>query len=285
MNTCILCKTSNRQLFFEWLYRCNSCGLESSQLQQPEFNGTQLIGWDDSSEIFLNKLRLQNSKLIFNALHKFKSLKDSELLDIGCGAGWFLKIANGHQIKAIGIEVDIEIATSAKHTGLEVISGHFPESLPDGVKFDVISFNDVVEHLENPHEILSICRSLLNEKGILIINLPNSNGFFYFISKILAKIGYQNSIDRLWQKGYESPHLFYFNNRNLKILAEQHSFKLIHKGTLPSISLDGLWERINKGKDPNIFLNIILYAGIIILYPLIKHVFPSDIIYHFYRPI
>lgn len=282
MKTCIICQSQLEKIRFDWFYQCSTCGLECSDLDLPEYNGAELIAWDDTSEKFLEQLRLDNSNRILSALNKLIPVYDKQLLDVGCAAGWFLETARKYNMRAAGIEPHDKISAHAISTGFNIINGYFPECVPPDERFDCISFNDVFEHLKDSHRILEKCRNFLREDGLLIINLPNSRGFFYQLSRLFLTLGLPDSFFRLWQKGYESPHLYYFNDENLSLLLSQHSFNLIHEDTLPSIALSGLWGRLNEDSS-NRLTNSMIYIGIVLAYPFIRYIFPSDIIYHIYQ--
>ena len=45
-------------------------------------------------------------------------------------------------------------------------------------KFDVISFNKVLEHIENPIEMLSVANELMNQDGLIYIEVPDGDSAF-----------------------------------------------------------------------------------------------------------
>ena len=148
-------------------------------------------------------------------------------------------------------------------------------------KFDYIVFNDVFEHLENLDEVIDQLKIFLNEDGKILINLPSSDGVIFKFSNILKKIGFNNFYDRLWQKGLSSPHLSYFNNKNLSILFEKYGYELIYSSSLDTVSKNGNYERLNstiKSKIVCMFMSFIL-----ILFYYLQKLFPRDIIFHVYH--
>jgi SAM-dependent methyltransferase len=55
-----------------------------------------------------------------------------------------------------------------------VHDGYFPEELPgDEGPFDLICFNDVLEHIVDPWAVLRACRGLLADDGRVIAAIPN----------------------------------------------------------------------------------------------------------------
>ena len=161
--------------------------------------------------------------------------------------------------------------------GLNVEHGYFPNALPAAQRFDVIVFNDVIEHIPEIRRALSEAHSRLNPHGILILNLPNRNGFFYRLSKLLKRSGISGPFGRLWQKDLPSPHVHYFNAQNLELLVKSQNFSVVEKFESPSVRSDGLLQRIRcVGGQSKIksYIQYVIIRGII---PFLR-LFPSDII-------
>ena len=55
----------------------------------------------------------------------------------------------------------------------EVVQGYFPEAMTTGERFDLISFNDVLEHVVDPWETLRECREFLTPDGRVLAAIPN----------------------------------------------------------------------------------------------------------------
>ena len=280
---CQNCKSTLSTTSLPWLLHCKTCGLKSSLLNKDRFIDEQPVGWTDSAIDFLEQLRIDNAHIILKELSYHGSLTDKKLLDIGCAAGWFMRIAKEYGIHTIGIEPDENIASIGRKNGHTIETMMFPDESLFDQKVDLLSFNDVFEHIEDSIGLLDAVYHQLNDDGLLIINLPNADGVFYRIATVAAKFGYTSPLDRLWQKGYVSPHLHYFNNKNLQELCETSNFKLLTTKRLPSIQLKGLWQRIRHNDKQNIVSSSIMYAGMCIAFPIIRWVLPSDIIFHIYK--
>jgi 2-polyprenyl-3-methyl-5-hydroxy-6-metoxy-1,4-benzoquinol methylase len=204
-----------------------------------------------------------------------------KLLDVGSAHGWFLEAAQG-SFDVLGIEPDEVTGQRAAQRGLPVRPGYFPQALAEGERFDVIVFNDVIEHIPRIDAALSACFDRLNPDGILILNLPSSRGFFYRLSKILARTGWRAPFERLWQKDLPSPHVHYFRPDNLAQLVAAHGFSLVHSAELPALRAKGLLERLRcAGNMPLLSLYAQYTAGLCAI-PLLR-AFPSDIILCIFR--
>jgi 2-polyprenyl-3-methyl-5-hydroxy-6-metoxy-1,4-benzoquinol methylase len=232
-------------------------------------------------EAGLKALRLENFKVIVDLAGRFVPADGRKLLDVGSAHGWFLETARD-RFDVLGIEPDAVVGARAAARGLPVRSGFFPEALQDGECFDVIVFNDVIEHIPNIHAALAACEQRLKPGGILILNVPSSRGFFYRLSKLMARAGCRAPFDRLWQKGLPSPHVHYFDPNNLSRLVTAHQFEQVHSAQLPSLRSEGLLERLRcVGKMSPLSLYV-QYAAIRCAIPLLRF-FPSDTIVGIFR--
>ncbi len=268
---CPVC-TSDMAMRKEWLWRCGACGFLFSTLSADA--GTGVEG--------LEALRRMNFETLLDRLEQLSPLAGKTLLEVGCSTGLFLDAANRRGAKVVGIEPEKEKAVQARSKGFDVIEGFFPDSLSEGQTFDVIVFNDVFEHLPDPAAAMGFCKKCLNPEGLLVLNLPDSNGMLYFIANILDRLGMDGPLNRLWQKDFASPHISYFNGGNLKKLAEaRDDFKLVHQSSLKAMTMEGLKDRINSSVSGGV-QRLITYSGLMILVPL-QQILPSDILLQIYK--
>lgn len=250
-----------------WVWICRSCGLEASSLKPG-------VGRDVDG---LETLRKKNFLKIWSRLERLGDMHGKRLLEVGCAHGWFLEFARDYGVRAIGIEpADSDGAKAVK--GITLLNGRFPEatsSFEDGA-FDLLVFNDVFEHLPNPTGALAECARLLGNKGQLVINLPMNTGIMYRIAKMLRALGWPMPYERLWQKGYPSPHLFYYSEKSLvRMVGESIGFSLRQRWPIHTVVLEGLWARIRSGVDSP-FKAVVVYAGCV-LFAFTEKILPTDI--------
>ena len=101
-------------------------------------------------------------------------------LDVGCARGGFgvsLRKVLGPDARIVGVEaVPAQAAIARKGHGYdEVIDGYFPEALAQaGVEpFDLIAFNDVLEHILDPEDVLVQARDHLAPNGRVVAVIPS----------------------------------------------------------------------------------------------------------------
>ena len=98
------------------------------------------------------------------------------VLDYGCGAGFFLRIARELGAEVRGIEPSPIGAQRAREAGIDVCNGDssdFVRDFPDE-RFDLITANHVIEHVPDPVKTLGDLRGLLAPNGTLWIAVPNA---------------------------------------------------------------------------------------------------------------
>ncbi len=277
---CTVCQQKMSRGIKKWHFKCPNCKHESAKFKDEINDSTANQNLDEDLRLdALRPIRDANFKEIIDVLkqNKFK-FKDKSALDVGSAHGWFMEKLQKAGMKDVqGIEPDERIFEKFNKN---VANGYFPEVLSSKDKFDLISFNDVLEHIPDTRRTLNDCLAHLNKSGILVLNLPSSKGVLYRFSKILIKFNLKLPFERLWQKGLPSPHVHYYNPTNLKALAEEMGFKTIHVGKLKSVSRDGLKQRVGYDASdsslPRKVKNYLLYITIFTLSPLFN-VLPSDI--------
>ncbi|MGY2487092.1 class I SAM-dependent methyltransferase [Cupriavidus sp. CP313] len=278
---CVVCSSLTQPGIARWHFVCPACGYEGSWLEPVINDPTAHLALDEGlREAGLKALRMENFREIVKLILDLTKSGRPLLLDVGAAHGWFLDVAQAH-FRSLGIEPDIAVVEKAVARGVPVRAGYFPDALEQHEAFDVIVFNDVIEHLPAIGDALAACAARLNSDGLLVLNLPNSNGLFYRLSRVLARVGWQGPFARLWQKDLPSPHVHYFNRENLNGLLSRFGFSLVRDAELPSVRLKGLAARL-RCADPSLVRFVVLYLGTLAVFPLTR-MFPSDAIVCVYR--
>jgi SAM-dependent methyltransferase len=276
VKVCPLCGHGLSQDLEPWLFRCHACGFQRSSLAEQIAGSAAHEAIDERARAdALGSLRQRNTRAILEALGRLRAQR-GRLLDVGCAHGWFLAAATADGWRAVGIEPDRGMAEIARAAGNQVRSGAFPAALVDGETFEAITFNDVFEHLPDVDEALRSCKRALVPGGLLAINLPDARGPFHRLARVLARVGVRSPLERLWQKGFPSPHLSYFTASLLRRLARKHGFSSLYGSRLASVELRGLWARLRYDRTAGIVRSAAAYAGTCALLPAVR-ILPSDI--------
>lgn len=275
--TCLVCNSPLSAGLSAWHRTCRHCAYESASLAIAINDAAvQAVVDENARELALRALRQQNFRKVVALAREHAAPGARTLLDVGSAHGWFLEAA-AEQFEACGIEPDEGVARHSVARGLPVRVGFFPQVLDAGERFDVIVFNDVIEHIPDIRAALRDCHERLPPGGILVLNLPSSQGLFYRLSKLMARFGLRGPFDRLWQVGMPSPHVHYFTPDNLAQLAQGAGFSLRHQSELQVVSAEGLWQRLTMVGQVNrvsaALQYVLIRAGVL---PLAR-LFPSDI--------
>jgi len=88
----------------------------------------------------------------------------------------------------------------------------------------VIALNCVFEHVPDVDAMLDSFVAYLAPGGSVMLNVPVASGFMFKASRALYRVRVRYPFDRIWQKGFVSPHLHYFSATNLARLADKLYF-------------------------------------------------------------
>ena len=233
---CAACATTMSRAR-QWIYECPRCGFLTSTLEPGA--GLAVEGVD--------ALRRSNFALLMDRLSRHMTLRGARVLEIGSGHGLFLDAAHARGCTVTGIEADPLAVAHARARGHHVIEGFFPSALSNDELFDIVALNDVFEHLPSPDEMAPVLESVIAPGGILVVNLPSRAGIFYRLASLLAVLGFDGPLGRLWQCGLPSPHVSYFNPRNLDMLfARTTGLSAEDAMSLPTLSRTSLRERLDS---------------------------------------
>ncbi len=225
---CNLCGRNNTSIFlnkitswehfgiFETVI-CNNCDLvylnprPNSEVINKYYPDEKYWGWDTSRNT--KKIRMENYEPLYSKILSRK--RRGLILDIGCGSGLFLSEFKDKGWNAQGTETSVFAANIAKNTyGLKIKVGDFLslDFKPNYV--DVISLNNVLEHLYNPVGTLMKAHMVLKKNGMIIITVPNIQSLGFSLFK------------RNWHPLQPPRHLYHFSKKTLTKIVESSGFKV-----------------------------------------------------------
>jgi SAM-dependent methyltransferase len=123
------------------------------------------------------------------------------VLDIGCGNGTYIALLLARQgFRVTGVDphqrsIDHANALAATMSNAFFVCGNV-EMLPEK-SFDVVVLSEVLEHVEDPRGLLRKSSARLDERGLMIVTVPNGYGEFEIDSWIYRKLRLQRLVDRL----------------------------------------------------------------------------------------
>lgn len=278
--SCVVCGGELRAFRDARIRRCVSCSSWRSNLPVTiDIAGGSTRSLDERvRRDALEPLRRANFAQVLDRLEQRAPMEDKDVLDVGSAHGWFLEAAADRGARPVGVEPDSVIAAAGRDDGLAVRAGFFPDVIAEGEQFDVITFNDVLEHIPDVAACLDACHDTLRPGGLLSINIPTSDGLAYRLAVVLARCGVRAPFDRLWQVGLPSPHRHYFPRLALARLVETHGFVGVQTKALPAIRLRGLWGRLHMISRPSA-ASVLLFGALVLASPLLNRPRNSDIVH------
>jgi 2-polyprenyl-3-methyl-5-hydroxy-6-metoxy-1,4-benzoquinol methylase len=116
-------------------------------------------------------------------LNYLKQLPKGKLLDVGCGSGKTLKIAQQLGWKVYGIEIDRNAVKSARRDGLEVTHASYEDLKKFNSEFDCVICSHVLEHVYQPLKLIKLISERLKPGGVLLLSLPNAQSHMQLLFK------------------------------------------------------------------------------------------------------
>ena len=124
----------------------------------------------------LDRIRRRYFKLV---LEKFAVNPNIRLLDYGCGPGDMLLECQAHGIDCVGIDNSERSVKLAAERGLSILQGDI-DSLPTELgNFDIIFLQSVIEHVQNPLELVEKLKLRLKDNGVLVLSAPTPSCHFW----------------------------------------------------------------------------------------------------------
>lgn len=147
--------------------------------------------------------------------------KRARVLDVGCAAGYFLRVVQQEGHEVWGVELSPAIATEAvAHLGADRIHigtlDHAVEAMDfQPGSFDLITLWDVIEHIPDPQSVLRRIRDLLAPNGRLLLETQN-------VASRWARL-----LGRRWHHYKHQEHLYHFTPTTIGRLLDDCGFRVL----------------------------------------------------------
>ena len=138
------------------------------------------------------------------------------ILDIGCGTGRFLDVAQTAGWGAEGFEIERRCVAEGRARGLTIHDHLFRAADFDASAFDVISSWDVLEHVADPAGLVREMSAALRPGGVVLISVPN-------VDSLAVRVLHEANTQFC---GYS--HVNYFGVLTLGMLLERAGLRIQH---------------------------------------------------------
>jgi 2-polyprenyl-3-methyl-5-hydroxy-6-metoxy-1,4-benzoquinol methylase len=153
--------------------------------------------------------------------------KDDSVLEMGYGEGIVTDFLNDLNINLDVIEGAKQLVekATARFSDISFIYSMFEDYKPKK-KYDVILCTHVLEHVNDPVEILKLMRSWLSENGKIVVIVPNAESIHRQLSVIM---GIQDRLDNLSKRDLLVGHQRVYDYKLLENHISQANFKIKEK--------------------------------------------------------
>ena len=208
---------------------------------------------DAYSEFYVNyPLKLYPHSSHYQALKVVNSKANVRILDVGCGQGFFASNISENNFKS-GVDFNQPDELTSKNFD-EYFRCDLNEGLPEKIlleKFDFVLCLDILEHLVNYDILLGQIKTVLTERGKVIISLPNVANFYVRFNLLFGRFPYK-------ERGLlDKTHYRFFTLGSIKKLMKKYNFSInkIKVTPIPVIEILPKSLKNNLGK----FLNHVLF--------------------------
>lgn len=212
------------------LVRCNVCGMHYSNPRLLDWIIKDAVGKNLYVQVDEDKVKEPDTlwktfEFRLKVLNKHAPARGT-LLDVGCYAGFFLKMARDAGWEVRGVEPKVGGVNYAREKlGLTVDIGTLEEVGYEAEQFDALGLFEVIEHVPDPNSTLGEASRVLKPGGLVFVETPTINNKFM---KILRG---------RWRH-FIGSHFWFFSEQTLASLLEKHGFEpleVVYVGRYTSI--------------------------------------------------
>lgn len=237
---CIVCGTIERKLFLKaydkyQYYECENCGaltLDGFPTVKEMYDSDETAGISVYVDPKIYKQRVDmiskpKADFIIDVIGKSGGTIKT-WLDIGCGGAellYYLK-TSGSGIVGMGLETNETELRFARNLGIDVYK-KFIDTDANDVEIDmllrdkdVVSFFNVLEHIEKPVEYIDYLYGLMKKGAYLVFEVPRHPS--------LGSFANLTSMDRIYRHIVPPVHLQIFSEKSLQILLKE-KFEILAK--------------------------------------------------------
>lgn len=205
------------------------CHCHLARTWPAPLQGVELEEYYEEKEDY--EMRFQNFALwqsfahrTLNVIRKYK--QNGNLLDVGCNVGIFVQEAQKYGFESYGVDFsekaiqygEMKLGLSGKLSKGTVIDQKYPNDY-----WDIITYMQCFEHLEDPVTELKEVRRVIKPSGILIIDIPR----FFSIWRVL--------LGKHWYCFSPNQHIWQCGRRGVSSILEREGFKVIEARTRASL--------------------------------------------------
>ena len=228
---------------------CSSCGHLNGAYEDTRVFAKKIYTSDDGknySKNYLNDFDIRVKNIYTPKVDFLKKVIKTKinLLDLGCGAGHFVKALEQKGISATGYDTSVALCKigNKKLKKNKIHSTNFKkiyDIVENQSKFNTLSLIGVLEHLTEPHKLLNSFKK--SKIKYLYISVP-----LFSLSSFL-----ENSFTKVYPRQLSGAHTHLYTEKSLNYLAKKYKLKIIGEWWFGTDFPDLMRSLINTGNITN----------------------------------
>jgi 2-polyprenyl-3-methyl-5-hydroxy-6-metoxy-1,4-benzoquinol methylase len=215
------------------LYKCGNCGMIAvypspddlflTEFYSKNYRGRVKSGIVENADSKANRAAIEDGGVKIEYIEKFSNKHTGDILDVGCGHGFFLYAAKLKGYEAHGIDIDED----AIRYGTEIMGLDIKRNPVDSFNklpadhYDIVTFWQVLEHLAKPGTCIREVGKLLKAGGIVAGSVPNIGGIGYKLQR------------KKWYLLVPPEHISYFDEKSFGTMLISAGYTPLFVGTIP----------------------------------------------------
>ncbi len=149
-----------------------SAGMETAELNRKRFFYDTIA---DRYNRVMNTYDLRRRvEIVFGSLISPEELRDKNLLDVGCGTGWFSQAAAERGAKVVSLDIGLQMLKQVQQKcASTLVTSDACHLCFQDESFDVVISSECIEHTPNPIRALQEMCRVLRPNGLLVVTVPN----------------------------------------------------------------------------------------------------------------
>ncbi len=227
---------SSNHILLDQVVRCRSCSL---QYVNPRPRAEVIIesyaGAVDPTFVAQNEERIRTFTQTLRQVMRRVSLasgKGKRLVDVGCAGGACPAAARALGFDVVGVEPSRWMADYGRRThGLDIREGLLVPGMFPPASLDFLTLWDVLEHVPDPHQLLTLAAELLKPGGVLAVTYPD-------VGSLCARL-----MGERWPF-WLSVHLLYYDRKTMRRQLERADLEVVSQAPYnPTLQLGYILQR------------------------------------------